>query len=77
MIFSELPFFAFFLVYLIFHFIVPTRYRIYLIIAGSTFFYAWWRVTDVWVPFALAIVAWCGVRWFEATDNRSGAGDGA
>ena len=72
MIFSELPFFVFFLVYLAFHFIVPARYRIYLIIAGSTFFYAWWRVTDVWVPFVLAILAWCGVRWFEAADNSSG-----
>jgi alginate O-acetyltransferase complex protein AlgI len=51
--------------------LIPARYRIYLIIAGSAIFYSWWRVTDVWLPFALAIVAWSGVRLFEATDDRS------
>jgi alginate O-acetyltransferase complex protein AlgI len=71
MIFSELPFFVFFVLYLIFHFLIPARYRIYLIIVGSTIFYSWWRVTDVWLPFALATVAWGGVRLFEATDDRS------
>jgi alginate O-acetyltransferase complex protein AlgI len=72
MIFSELPFFVFFVIYLAFHFLVPARHRIYLIIVGSTIFYGWWRVTDVWLPYALALVAWLGVRWFEAAERHEG-----
>ena len=36
MLFSEPAFFAFFAAYLALHFITPPRWRIYLIIAGST-----------------------------------------
>jgi alginate O-acetyltransferase complex protein AlgI len=72
MVFSDPPFFVFLLIYLIFHFLIPARYRIYLIIVGSALFYSWWRVTDIWLPFALAMIAWSGVRWFEAACDRDG-----
>ena len=66
MLFSEPAFFVFFAGYFLLHLITPPRWRVYLIIAGSTIFYAWWRVEYVALPFLLAIVGWAGVRWIEA-----------
>ena len=63
MLFSELPFFVFFACYLAVHFALPARFRIYLIILGSTIFYAWWRVDYVWIPYALTVIAWAGGIW--------------
>jgi alginate O-acetyltransferase complex protein AlgI len=63
--FSEIPFFLFFAAYLGLHFAVPPRWRIHLIIAGSTVFYAWWRVDYVWLPFALTLTAWAGAILVE------------
>jgi alginate O-acetyltransferase complex protein AlgI len=70
MLFSELPFFVFFLGYFALHFIVPERYRIYLIIAGSAVFYSWWRLDYIWLPFALTLIAFVGVAWVEASKER-------
>ena len=63
MLFSSPIFFLFFLVYLALHQVVPLRHRIYLVIAGSTIFYAWWRLEYVWLPYALMAVAYGGVLW--------------
>jgi alginate O-acetyltransferase complex protein AlgI len=64
-LFSEPTFFFFFIVYLSLHFLVPQRWRIYLIIVGSTVYYAWWRVDYVWLPYLLTLIAWFGVLWFD------------
>jgi alginate O-acetyltransferase complex protein AlgI len=66
MLFSSPAFFVFFLVYFCLHLLIPPRYRVYLIIGGSTVFYAWWRVEYTWLPYALMAVAYFGVRWMEA-----------
>jgi alginate O-acetyltransferase complex protein AlgI len=66
MLFSEPAFFVFFAGYFLLHLITPPRWRVWLIIAGSTIFYAWWRVEYVPLPFLLAIIGWAGVRWIEA-----------
>ncbi|HXO71379.1 MAG TPA: MBOAT family O-acyltransferase [Bradyrhizobium sp.] len=70
MLFSEPVFFAFFAIYFLFHCLIPPRWRIYLIIVGSTVFYAWWRVEYVLLPYVLAFIAWAGVNFIEraATD---------
>lgn len=69
MLFSEPAFLLFFAGYCICHLLVPPRLRIYLIIAGSTIFYAWWRIEYVWLPYLLTGIAWLGVATFErATD---------
>jgi alginate O-acetyltransferase complex protein AlgI len=60
MLFSSPVFFVFFLVYFCFHLIIPPRYRIYLIICGSTIFYAWWKVEYVWLPYLLMLIAYGG-----------------
>jgi len=65
MLFSSPPFFVFFLVYFCLHLLTPARYRIFLIIAGSTIFYAWWRVEYAWLPYVLMAVAYCGVLWLS------------
>src|SRR5262249_1042937 len=52
-----------FLAYFACHALVPARYRVYLISAGSTIFYAWWKVEYVWLPYALMAAAYGGARW--------------
>jgi len=65
MLFSSPAFCVFFFAYLCLHLLVPARHRIYLIIAGSTVFYAWWRVEYTWLPYLLMAIAYGGVRWME------------
>ena len=56
MLFSEIPFFVFFLVYLTLHLLLPASLRLYLIIVGSTVFYAWWRPLNVLIIAPSAII---------------------
>jgi len=71
-LFSSPVFFLFFVAYFAAHLVVPARYRNYLIIAGGTIFYAWWRVEYTWLPFFLTAVAYGGVRWMNrAASQRS------
>src|SRR6202046_5411663 len=66
MLFSSPIFFAFFAIYFVLHLITPRRARILLIIVGSTVFYAWWKVSYVWLPYLLMAIAYLGVMWIEA-----------
>ena len=51
---------------------MPRRARILLIIVGSTVFYAWWKVSYVWLPYLLMAIAYLGVLWIEgATEERA------
>ncbi len=72
MLFSSPAFFVFFFVYFVFHLVVPARYRVYLIICGSTIFYAWWRIEYTWLPYALMATAYGGVRWMERAGDPAG-----
>ena len=65
MLFSSQVFFLFFVIYFGLHLVVPARYRVFLIIAGSAIFYAWWKVEYAWLPFLLAATAYYGVAWME------------
>jgi alginate O-acetyltransferase complex protein AlgI len=69
--FSEPIFFAFFAVYLALHFAVPPRWRICLVIVGSTVFYAWWRVDYVWLPYLLTLIAWFGTHWIARQHDQA------
>src|SRR6266849_7024693 len=72
MLFSSPTFVAFFVIYLALHFWLPTRFRVFLIIAGSAIFYAWWKVEYGWIPFFLMAIAYGGVLWSErATDQAA------
>ncbi len=69
MLFSDPIFLVFFAGYFACHLLTPPRFRIYLIIAGSTVFYAWWRVEYVWLPYFLTAIAWIGVAAIERVDD--------
>lgn len=69
MLFSEPQFFLFFIGYAVLHVFLPAQFRIYLVIAGGTVFYSWWRVDYIWVPFGLSLIAFYGTAWIEATSN--------
>src|SRR5580704_6493034 len=65
MLFTSPVFFVFFFIYFCFHLVVPPRFRIYLIICGSTIFYAWWKVEYIWLPYLLTAIAFGGVVWMD------------
>jgi alginate O-acetyltransferase complex protein AlgI len=71
MIFSTPVFFVFFAIYFGLHFLVPRQYRLALIIAGSTFFYAWWKLEYLWIPFVLMAIAYLGGRWIDSTADAA------
>src|SRR5690349_363180 len=71
MIFSTPVFFLFFAIYFGLHFLVPRQYRLGLIIAGSTFFYAWWKVEYLWIPFVLMAIAYLGGRWIDGAKEET------
>jgi alginate O-acetyltransferase complex protein AlgI len=71
-LFSSPVFFLFFAIYFVAHLLVPARFRTYLIIAGGTIFYAWWRVEYAWLPFFLTAVAYGGVMWMERAPGEPG-----
>jgi alginate O-acetyltransferase complex protein AlgI len=78
MLFSSPVFFIFFAAYFIVHLLLPRPWRLYLIIAGSTIFYAWWKVEYVWVPYLLMAIAYFGTIWMmrakeEAARKRRAA----
>jgi alginate O-acetyltransferase complex protein AlgI len=70
MLFSDPVFFFFFAVYFACHFFLPARHRIWLIIAGSAVFYAWWRPAYVWLPFAMTLGAFAGAAWIDGAKER-------
>ena len=63
MLFSTPVFFVFFAIYFAIHLLLPARYRLCLIVAGSTVFYAWWKPAYAWLPYLLASIAYFGVIW--------------
>jgi alginate O-acetyltransferase complex protein AlgI len=63
MLFSSVEFFFFFALYLAAHILTPLRWRIHLIVAGSTVFYAWWNPVYVFVPYLLIALGYGGGLW--------------
>jgi alginate O-acetyltransferase complex protein AlgI len=72
MLFSSPIFFVFFAVYFAIHLLIPARWRLYLIIAGSTIFYAWWKLEYVWIPYLLMAIAYFGVVWMMQAKEQRG-----
>jgi alginate O-acetyltransferase complex protein AlgI len=66
MLFSSPQFFLFFAVYFVFHLLVPLRWRLLVIIVGSTIFYGYWNPFYIWIPHALMLAAYVGARWVES-----------
>jgi alginate O-acetyltransferase complex protein AlgI len=68
MLFSEPIFFAFFAVYFVLHLLIPLQRRLWLVIGGSTVFYAWWRPIYVELPYLLTLIAWAGTIWLDLAE---------
>ncbi len=60
MLFHTPIFVGFFTVYLTLHLLVPSSWRVFLIVFGSTIFYGYWNPGYVWVPFVLMTIAYLG-----------------
>ena len=71
MLFNSPAFFLFFAVYFLLHVVTPLKYRSWLIIAGSTVFYASWRIEYVIVPYILMIAAFFGAAWMAQAREKS------
>ena len=72
MLFSSPIFFLFFAVYFAINLLIPVRWRVYLIIVGSTIFYSWWKLEYVWLPYLLMAIAYFGVRWMMRAKEEVG-----
>ena len=71
MLFSSPAFFLFFAVYFLLHVVTPLRYRTWLIIGGSTVFYASWRIEYVILPYVLTMAAFFGAAWMAQAQDMS------
>lgn len=65
MLFSSPVFFLFFLIYFVLHLLLPLRFRLPLIIAGSAIFYSYWNPYYLWLPFVIMWLAYRGTIWME------------
>lgn len=70
MLFSSPVYFVFFAFYFLLHALLPKRFRLLLIIAGSTIFYSYWKSSYVWVPYLLIFVAYFGALWMDQTEDE-------
>ncbi len=71
MIFHSSIFLFFFALYFILHLGLPARFRLGLIIVGSTLFYAYWNPMYVWVPYLLTFLSYIGALWIDVTNQRT------
>lgn len=65
MLFSSPVFFIFFAAYFALHLLMPVKWRLYLIIVGSTIFYAWWKIEYAWLLYFLLAIGYFGAAWME------------
>ncbi|MDJ0950386.1 MAG: MBOAT family O-acyltransferase [Alphaproteobacteria bacterium] len=72
MLFSSPVFFAFFAVYFAIYLVTPERFRLLLIIVGSTIFYGYWEPLYTWIPFVLILTAYFGGLWMDRAASERG-----
>jgi alginate O-acetyltransferase complex protein AlgI len=65
-LFNSAPFAAFFACYLALHAITAPRYRLWLMIVGSTIFYGYWNWAYAGLPFALTLLAFFGAKYVRS-----------
>ncbi|SEC67493.1 alginate O-acetyltransferase complex protein AlgI [Rhizobiales bacterium GAS188] len=63
MLFSSPIFAAFFIVFFVVYTWTPMRYRLLVIILGSTFFYGYWNIYYTFFPHLLMLLAFFGTIW--------------
>jgi len=71
MLFISIPFLLFWIGYFLLHLLVPSRHRLWLVIAGGTVFYGYWNPAYVWIPHVLSLVAFAGAHWMAGAADPS------
>src|SRR5690242_14852352 len=71
MLFSSMQFFAFLAVILAAFWVAPLRWRRWILLAGSYYFYASWNVKFVPLLLALTVIDYCAARWIDKTSGRT------
>ena len=71
MLFSSPVFFLFFAIYFLLHAMLPSRWRLSLIICGSVIFYGYWNPYYIWLPFVIMYLAYFGSIWMMSTIDQS------
>ncbi len=72
MVFNSFAFFVFFAAVLLLFYATPQRFRWWILLAASTFFYAWAQPSMLAVPAVIALLAWqAGLRIEAAPDEKS------
>lgn len=71
MLFSSPIFFLFFSFYFIAHWFIPKKYRLYLIVLGSTFFYGYWLPVYSVIPYLLFFIGWSGAIFISKEIKNS------
>jgi alginate O-acetyltransferase complex protein AlgI len=66
MLFSSPVFFLFFFLFLVAYTSSPPGFRLYVIIIGSTIFYAYWNIYYALVPHTLMLLAYFGALWVSS-----------
>ncbi|HWR04253.1 MAG TPA: MBOAT family O-acyltransferase, partial [Humidesulfovibrio sp.] len=57
--------------YFALHLLLPVRLRVWLIIAGSAYFYGSWKIEYLWIPFFLMGVAYIGAICISSRNDKS------
>ena len=70
MLFSSPVFLLFFLLFFVTYTIAPLRYRLAVIIVGSTIFYGYWNVYLTLFPHALMLIAFFGTIWMARAEAK-------
>lgn len=71
MIFHSSIFLFFFALYFLLHIAIPAKYRLLLIILGSTLFYAYWNPYYIWVPYLLTLMSYFSALWIDGTNKKT------
>jgi len=71
MLFNSPVFFIFFLIYCIFQHSLKSNHQLYLIMVGSTIFYAYWYPYYIWMPYVLIFIAFWGALWINNEKKKN------
>ncbi len=74
MLFPTLDYVLFLALVVVLYWVVPARYRLWVLTAASVAFYASWRVAYLPVLAAIVVVAWAGGLWMARLASQEAAG---
>lgn len=70
MVFSSLEFIVFFILFYSLYYFSNDRYKIPLLIIASMIFYAFWKISYIFLPILLILIAFYGTLWISKKTGR-------